>query len=91
MPKTAWKSWSERWHWGRREEAELKLGGFPQPPPATTQPQLTSFLLGSTPRGRSSAEVFTSTSRGKVSSFSGRRGVVAVKTSSLDVSAWMEG
>lgn len=92
MPKTAWKSWSERWHWGRREETELRLGGSPHSPvPQQPQPHLTSFLLGSTPRGRSSAAVLTSTSRGKISSFSGSRGVVAVKTSCVDVSTWVGG
>lgn len=88
MPKTAWKSSSERWSWGQRKEAELKnLGGLSlSPPPAAPWPHLTSFLLGSTPRGRSSAEVFTSTSKGKVSSLVGTRVVEAVKTSCLDVS-----
>lgn len=54
-------------------------------------PKLTSFLLGSTPRGRSSAAVFTSTSSGKVSSLVGTSVVVAVKTSFLEVSPWVRG
>lgn len=54
-------------------------------------PQLTSFLLGSTPRGRSSAAVFTSTSNGKISSLVGTSVVVAVKISFLEVSPWWGG
>lgn len=73
------------------EETRLSSSrGAPQtrvPPPRSPPTPLTSFLLGSTPRGRSSAAVFTSTCRGKVSSLAGVRVVVAVKTS-LEVSPW---